>query len=473
VVGYEYTKFSNLGSNLNAYGNPAVGGFGVFGLDYTNYIQYSATGNRRVTSFQDPSSALQSVFARAIFNYKDRYVLTGTVRRDESSKFGSNNRAGVFPSFAAAWDLSKEGFFPADKLSQLKLRAGYGLTGNQEFPAGAAQFRYNLDDNGAQSPLNDRNDELKWQADTQFNVGLDLGAFDNRLTFSVDYFNKTTTDLLFPRTPGEPRPGLAAIRWENLKAKVINKGVEMALGAVLARSENYEVGFNANATFIQNNVTDYVGAIIPTGAINGQGLSGAIAQNIQNGYPLNAFFLPRFNGINDKGLANDFGAVAYAGSPLPSTLLGLSLNARYQKLSFVANMTGVFGQLIYNNTLNAVGAVGGIGAGKNIALSTFESGTKESKGNPSAASTRYLEKGDYLKMSNMTLSYALGNFATYFKGARVYVTGQNLFVITSYTGFDPEVNTVKTGANLVPSVGIDYLPYPSARTFTFGVNFSL
>ena len=474
VLGYEYTKFSNSSSNVRASGNPLGGGFGVYGLDYTNYIQFSAPNSRLIESSIDPTYALQSVFGRAIFNFKNRYVLTGTLRRDESSKFGKNQAVGYFPSFAAAWDLSQEAFFPAEKLSQLKLRAGYGLTGNQEFPAGAAQDRYTLDNNGTgQSPLTAKNEDLKWQSDAQFNVGIDVGAFDNRLTFTADYFNKTTTDLLFPSIPGEPRPGLFPIQWKNLDGRIVNKGVEMALGAAIVRNEKVDVGLNVNATFIRNEVSDLVGPAIVTGAINGQGLSGATSQLITNGFPINAFFLPQFNGLNDRGLSNDFGAAAYGGSPNPRTLLGLSANARYGKFSVVANMTGVFGQMIYNNTLNAVGAIGGIGAGKNIALSTFENSVKEATGNPSAATTRYLEKGDYLKMSNLTLAYAFGNLGSFVKGARVYVTGQNLFVITNYDGFDPEVNTVKRGANQVPSVGIDYLPYPSARTFTFGVNFNL
>ena len=165
--------------------------------------------------------------------------------------------------------------------------------------------------------------------------------------------------------------------------------------------------------------------------------------------------------------------MTYAGSPNPTTLLGLGLNARYGKLTLIANMTGQFGQYIYNNTVNAYGNVGQIGSGKNIALATFENSVRESVGNAGSASTRYLEKGDFLKMSNLTLSYGIGDLGAAFKGARVYATGQNLFVITKYNGFDPEVNTVKREANQVPSVGIDYLPYPSARTFTFGVNFSL
>ncbi|WP_310396735.1 SusC/RagA family TonB-linked outer membrane protein [Hymenobacter sp.] len=473
VLGYEYTNFINKGSSLSGFGNAAAGGFGSLGLDYTDYIQTTAVGNRSIRSFNDPTYELQSFFGRAIFNYKDRYVLTGTLRRDESSKFGANNRVGYFPSFAAAWDLSRESFFPTEQLTQLKLRAGYGLTGNQEFPAGAAVDRFEVRDNGEQRPLNSRNEDLKWQSDRQFNVGIDIGAFNNRLTFSADYFNKTTTDILFPTIPGRPSPQFQAIFWDNLDGKIVNKGVEMAVNTTLLSNEKAEVSFNANATFIRNEVKDLVGPEIITGAINGQGLSGATAQLITNGYPINAFFLPQYNGLDDRGISNPFGPAAYASSPNPRTLLGFGLNARYSKLSLVANMTGVFGQYIYNNTLNAVGAVGGIGAGKNIAVSTFENPVKEAPGNAGAASTRYLEKGDFLKMSNLTLSYALGDVAGFMKGARVYATGQNLFVITDYDGFDPEVNTVKTGDNKVPSVGIDYLPYPSARTFTFGVNFNL
>ena len=473
LLGYEYTTFTNSGSNLKAYGNPDRGGFGNFGLDYTNYIQYSSAGARPITSFMDPFTALQSVFGRAIFNYKERYLLTGTLRRDQSSKFGPDNRVGYFPSFSAAWDVSQEDFLKSSKaLNQLKIRAGYGRTGNQEFPAGSAQSRYSFDNNGAQSPLNAANPGLKWQSDAQYNAGVDFGFFDNRLTATVDYFYKTTTDLLFPTTPGEPRPSNAAIRWENLSGEIVNKGIELALGTTIVNTAKVGVGFNANATFIRNNVSGLIGAPIITGAIQGQGLSGALVETIRNGLPINAFYLPQYQGLNDKGLSNAFGPAAYAGSPNPRTLLGLSANARYGKLALVANMTGVFGQLIYNNTINAVGAVGGIGAGKNIALATFENPVKEATGNPSAASTRYLEKGDYLKMSNLTLSYTIGDLGKVFKGASIYATGQNLFVITKYTGADPEINTIKT-TNSVPSVGIDYTSYPSARTFTFGLNFSL
>ena len=273
--------------------------------------------------------------------------------------------------------------------------------------------------------------------------------------------------------PGQPAPPVQAIRWTNLDGKIINKGVELALGTIIVNNDKVNVGLNANATFIRNEVKDLEGAAITTGAINGQGLSGVLAELITNGYPINSFFLPQYTGLNEQGLSNTPGPIAYSGSPNPKTLLGLSANVQYGKLSLTANMTGAFGQYIYNNTLNAVGNVGQIGASKNIALSTFENPVKEAVGNPSAATTRYLEKGNYLKMSNLTLAYAFGDIGPVFKGGRIYATAQNLFVLTNYDGFDPEVNTVKRGANQVPSVGIDYLAYPSARTFTFGINFSL
>jgi iron complex outermembrane receptor protein len=142
------------------------------------------------------------------------------------------------------------------------------------------------------------------------------------------------------------------------------------------------------------------------------------------------------------------------------------------KLSLTINMNGAFGQSIYNNTLNNTINVGNINGGRNIALSVFQDPVKESFANPVTASSRFIEKGNYLKMSNASLNYALGNVGKYFKGANIFVTGQNLFVLTDFSGFDPEVNVNKS-ANFVPSVGFEYQPYPSARTISVGLNFSL
>jgi iron complex outermembrane receptor protein len=165
----------------------------------------------------------------------------------------------------------------------------------------------------------------------------------------------------------------------------------------------------------------------------------------------------------------------FAGNPNPTTLLGLSTTLAYKKLSLTINMNGAFGQKVYNNTLNNVLNVGSINGGRNIALSVFNSPVKEAFSNPVTSSSRFIENGSYLKMANSTLSYQIGNITKWIKGANVFVTGQNLFVITKFTGFDPEVNVDEGagGTNPIPSVGIEYQPYPTARTFTLGVNFSL
>jgi len=474
LLGYEYTKFENSGLNLNALGD--TGGFGNFGLDYTNYLQYSNPTTRNISSFIDPSTSLQSVFGRAILNYKERYLLTATVRRDQSSKFGSNFRVGYFPSFSAAWDVSQEDFFKVKNLSQFKLRAGYGRTGNQEFPAGSSQEQFVFSNNGgpAQGQTTNRNENLKWQADTQYNFGVDLGFLENRFGLTVDYFNKTTTDLLYPTSPIQPAAPGSVVTWKNLDGKIVNKGVETALTSRIIDNERFGLNFNVNATFIRNDVSGLAG-VIQTGQLNGQGLSGVNAQVIQSGHPINAFYLQEYISIDPAtGQASyvDEGRLRFVGDPNPKAIFGASLTARYRKLSLVANATGVTGNLIYNNTLNSIGNVGQIGAAKNIALTNFTSPVVESLSNRLTASSRFLEKGDYLKLSNLTLSYAFGDLGTVFKGASIYAIGQNLFVITKYTGFDPEVNTNKS-VNGVPSVGIDYAGYPTARIFTFGVNFSL
>ena len=158
--------------------------------------------------------------------------------------------------------------------------------------------------------------------------------------------------------------------------------------------------------------------------------------------------------------------------PNPKTLLGITTSLNYKKLTFTANMNGAFGHKIYNNTLNNVINVGSINRGRNIAVSVFQDPVKESFANPVTASSRFIEKGNYLKLANATIAYGLGTVGRTFRNANIFITGQNLFVITDFSGFDPEVNVDKN-VNSVPSVGIEYTPYPSARTITLGLNFSL
>lgn len=478
VIGYEYLNYDNKGSGVGAFGlSTAPGGFGNYGLDFTNYIQYSNPTNRDVYAFADPTTELQSLFARTGFNYADKYLLTATVRRDGSTKFGENNKYGTFPSFSAAWNINREDFFPeTDLLSSLKVRGGWGKTGNQEFPAGASNLRYGFANGNNGTPLvNNANPDLKWQSDRQYNIGFDAGVLRNRITLTADYFNKRTTDLLFPITqPSLPALG-NAILWRNLAGAIENKGFEVAVNASVINQKNFGWDFGANATFVKNEVS---GLTFPinTGELNGQGITGTSVQVVANGLPLYSFVTRQFLGIDKAtGLANytDGGDVLYpVGNSLPKRLLGLSTTLRFKALTLTANANGAFGYSIYNNTLNNVINVGSINNQKNIGYDVFKDPIKESFANPVTASSRFLENGNYLKLTNASLSYSLGKVGNSFNGINIFVTGQNLFVITDFSGFDPEVNVNKS-LNGVPSSSIEYIPYPSARTITFGINFSL
>ena len=254
----------------------------------------------------------------------------------------------------------------------------------------------------------------------------------------------------------------------------MNKGVELALNGNIIEKEDVSWSLGGNATFINNRVKDITG-LINTGALSGQGLSDVTIEVIQSGLPLFAMVTREYNGLDQNGfsLYTDEGyTYYYVGNPNPKVILGLSTNVRYKNLSLTANFNGSLGQDIYNNTANSVLPISNLGTGKNIASALLNSSIQESLANPIAASSRYIEKGDYLKLANATINYNIGNLGKSIKALNIFVNGQNLFVITKYKGFDPEVNVDKS-VNGVPSAGIDYISYPSARTFNFGVNFSL
>ncbi|MBB6270297.1 iron complex outermembrane receptor protein [Pedobacter cryoconitis] len=472
IIGYEYTNYINRGQNMTGRG------FGDAAVDYTDIFHAVAPANRTANSYNDPASQLQSYFARAIFNYDNKYLLTATFRADGSTKFGSNNRYGYFPSFAAAWNIKNESFMTdVAWLNQLKLRAGYGKTGNQEFPAGAAQQRYDYVYVGSGRTLvavNNKNPDLKWQEDKQTNLGVDFGLFGNKITGSIDYFNKETTGLLFPLIPIQPaNPGVATT-WINLPGTISNKGIELTLNANIIDKPDMTFSLGGNATFIKNRVKK-LSDIIKTGSLSGQGLSGVTLEVLQQGLPLFAMVTREFTGLNAAGQSQyteDGYKSYYLGNPNPNVILGFSANFRYKKVTFGANFNGSLGQKIYNNTANSVLPISNLGIGKNIASNLLNSPIQESLANPIAASSRYIENGSYVKLANATIGYSIGNVGKIIKGMNLFVNGQNLFVITKYSGFDPEVNVDKS-VNGVPSAGIEYIPYPSSRTFNFGVNFSL
>lgn len=465
VVGYEYQKFAYKGAALGALG------FSTDELDYTNILQNALQSNTSITSFENPSSELQSIFGRVTVNLKDRYLLTGTLRADGSSKFGENNKYGYFPSFAAKWNISNEGFLKGNSFfNNLAVRVGWGITGNQEFPAGAAQEQYALGAGGGAGLSNVANPDLKWESSQQLNAGVDFSLANNRIYGSVDYFHKKTTNLLFNFPAIQPAP--ASNYWINLPGNVLNSGVEVAIKGDIVAGKNWNWTLGVNAAFLNNELRDYNGPVVLTGSISGQGVSGATVQRLVSGYPLNTFYVRKFEGFDDngQGIYSDKGnTMYYIGDPNPDQLLGITSELNYKKWSLNINMNGAFGHQVYNNTANTVLPIGNLGS-RNIARALL--GTKESLSNPITTSSRYLENADFMKLTNATLSYNLGNIGKSVKNVNLFITGQNLFVLTGYSGFDPEVNTDKS-INGVTSFGIEYSPYPTARTLLFGLNFSL
>lgn len=470
VVGYEYLKFDNKSNGEFATDFTDAGN-----LHYYDIMQYSTQTSRNIFSYANPTTELQSYFGRAILNYNDRFLLTATLRSDGSTKFGENNKYGYFPSVALAWNVMKESFMEGSwVINNLRLRVGWGQTGNQEFPSGASKRRYAF---GQQSitQQNFENPDLKWETSTTTNAGVDFSIIGDRIWGSIDYFYKKTTDVLFEQTVAQPGPeGIKY--WINLPGNIVNNGLELSIFGSIIRSRDMNWNIGVNASFLDNEVEGIVG-YYETGALHGQGISGATAQRLVSGQPLNVFYLPKYEGIDKTtGQANYTGGDPasnkfYVGSPNPKTLLGISTDFTYKRWSAYVNMNGTFGHYLYNNTANTVLPIGNLGT-RNIAKNLIGGDVKEDASNPITPSTRYMEKGNYLKMANATISYAFGSLGKSFRNVVVSLTGQNLFIITDFTGFDPEVNTDKQVGG-IPSLGIEYTPYPPSRTFLIGVNFSL
>lgn len=463
VVGYEYQKREESSTNIVARD------FTVADFDFTNILQNSATAGgdaRVVASTVPPDQELQSILGRANFNIMDKYLLTATFRADGSSKFGEDNRYGYFPAFAFAWNLHNEDFLADGPFDNLKLRLGWGQTGNSEFPAGAAQERWAF---GPQTFFitNAANPELKWETTTNINAGIDFALFDYALTGTVEYFRRSSEDLLFNRAVAQPAP--EANTWVNLEGMNINSGVELTLNTQILSNENLTWDLGVNATFLNNELKDYTGADILYGQLFGQGATDAFSMLLADGQPINSFYMQTFEGLNDQGLS-EYGEAQFVGDANPDVILGLSTGLTYGNFNLVLNFNGALGQDIYNNTRMTVLPISNLGT-RNIDASLVGNDILESTANPISVSDRFIEDGSYVKLQNATLGYNIGDLGNTVKNVRVFVSGTNLLVFTGYNGFDPEINTENV-ANGLPSFGIEYIPYPSARTVVLGANFS-
>jgi iron complex outermembrane receptor protein len=426
----------------------------------------------------DFTDELQSYFGRVNYTIADKYLFTATLRVDGSSRFGPDNQYGYFPSGAFAWKLNEEDFI-GEAFSTLKLRLGYGITGNQE-GLGYGNFTYRqryegigVDNGGNINPpglaaVAFATPDLKWEETNQASIGIDFGFSNDRFNGSIDVYYKDTKDLLLKKEVAQPSP--QPFSFENLDANVINKGIEFALNYDIIQMEdlNWTAGFNVS--YNDNMVKNFDG-LIETGAINGNGLSGAYSQLLANNQPLFSYYLRQFGGFDEDGLTiypNGDVQEFVGKSGLPKYNGGFSTSVNYKNWSANAYLAGQFGQYVYNNTKNAFFTAGILAVGKNVTQDVVTSG--ESGANAADVSTRFLEKGDFVRLQNASIAYNVPlSGEGLFKSMSLSLTGQNLFVITDYSGLDPEVNVPKP-LNDIPSLGIDYTTFPRPTTVTLGIN---
>ena len=469
LAGYEYWKTNYGNSSVFASQfNTNLDQQSRIPILYTSFFQNAKTQTPLVT-YVDPKTEIQSYFGRVNFNLSSKYYLTGTLRADGSSKFGANNKYGYFPSVGAKWAISNEDFFKSiTVINNLGLRASWGITGNQEFPAGASQEQFNSGSYNSIGQSNVANPDLKWEKTTQINIGLDYSLLHNRIYGSFDYYHKNTTDILFQSTAIQPAP--ASIFFINLPAHLINSGVEFSIGASIVSKAKFSWDVGFNIAHNKNLLKDFTQADIATAQVSGQGVSGTLAQIIGNNHPVNIFYLKQFGGFDQMGQQIIADQPTFQGDPNPHLLYGFATTLKYNKLSLSLNASGASGFYIYNNTFNSVTNISNLQNGKNVDASII--GSPENINASVAVSSRYLEKGDYIKLRNATFTYAFGDLGKYVKNLNVFVGGSNLFVITKFTGFDPEVNVDKN-QNGYPSRNIEYIPYPTPRMITFGFNMSL
>ncbi len=437
---------------------------------------------------------LQSFFGRVNYGFADKYLLTATVRADGSSKFGQNNRYGVFPSVSGAWKLKNEAFLSrVGFLSELKLRAGWGQTGNQEIPGKITlPLLTSGIGNGQGYPLTEggitpgftysrtANPNIKWEVTTQTNIGLDFGLLGDKLTGTVDYFYKNTSDMLLNITIADPISANGS-QWANVDMNVINRGLELGLtyrSRPTAGRFSWQLG--GNATFLKNEVQNAPFSFLRTGSLSGPGLTNVTVSGILNGEAVSSFYLLDFLGLTETGLnnfrdANGDGVISAAdrvvtGSSIPDLTYNINGSVGWRGFDLTLNLNGVSGNKLYNNTANAYFNLPQLAAGQNIVSTAVTTG--EAITNSATASTRFLESGNFLRLNNATLRYNFGlSGINWLKNLSVYATGQNLFTITNYTGFDPEVNVPANTGGII-AYGIDITSYPRARTYLLGLNVS-
>lgn len=439
------------------------------------------------------TSRLISFFGRTIYNYDSKYFATATLRHDGSSKFGKNYRWGWFPSVSAMWNITGEDFMQgvSRTLNNLRLRVGYGLSGNQEFGRYNAINYYVRSgssinfETGEEIVLyrfeHDANPDLRWETNAELNVGLDFGFLNDKISGSVEYFRKNTFDLLYPFRVSVP-PSISGREWANVGTIQVN-GFEMFVQAYPVRSGNFEWRTSVVFTTFKQEVTKlsmpgYEWSSDFGGGVGGRGLVGYNTQTVQEGQPLGTWYMHEYAGLSPDGkwlFYTEAGGVTrnpelaerrFLGNAQPAFELGWSnYFTFFNDLDVSFSLRGVYGHKIFNTTRLFFGNPRLLPTLNVIAdaLDEIERGLDDVP----RASSYYLEDGSFIRVDNLSIGYNFKDVSA-FKNIRVYFASNNLLTITNYSGIDPEINF--SGMYF----GLDqYDVYPKVRTFTLGVNVTL
>lgn len=443
------------------------------------------------------SSKLISFYGRVNYGLMDKYMITATIRRDGSSRFGADHKWGTFPSVSVAWRIINEKFMEGTHswLDNLKLRVGYGITGNQNgvdpykslsvlSSAGASYYDAATGTwKNSYVQAQNANPDLKWESTAQFNVGVDFG-FLNRINGSLEFYHKKTSDLLWTYPVPQP-PYLVGTMLANV-GDMVNKGVELTLGANIVRTKDFSLSANASLAYNKQEITklsnsQYQAVGLQAGSLhNIRGLSGVYSQVIEEGYAAGEFYGYVYQGIDENGnyilkQGEDGQPVKeHLGSAMPKWNLGLSINMAYKDFDLTLAGYGMFGHKILNATKMELYDSTRLPA-QNTLDDFLTSGVKQG----AIFSDYFLESGNFFRMQTVTLGYNVpGVKKIGLNKVRFYLTAENLFTITSYSGMDPEVyipDNVLSGPGIDrliidngTSEGSTYSPRP--RTFSLGVN---
>jgi TonB-dependent starch-binding outer membrane protein SusC len=487
LIGYSYDKTIGSGSAIkvpNALNPFVLGnnlGSSAFVPDGYQTIDGSGSSTRKLVSF----------YTRGELNYMSKYIMNFTLRRDGSSVFGANYKWGTFPSVSFAWRMIDENFLKNSKvLSDLKLRVGYGASGEQGISPYGSLRTFSTGVNfynagnfvSALTPSRNENPNLKWQTTYMTNVGLDWGILGNKITGTLEVYTKDSKDLLFDYPVNVPPYPAASITAN--EGRVKNKGIELSINSQNVTKKDFSWTTSFNVAYNKNEIVTISSgtyaapdAIRYYGGVSGQGLSNENIVKLRPGTPLGTFFLYKYNGhdqygngyFEDKNGNSVLGTTLNAfadqqdgfGSALPKITLGISNSFTYKKFDLTVAMRGAFGHKIFNATYLTLD--------RPLDINQFNVPKKAleyKSGDQPRPSTKYLENGNFLKINNLTVGYNLGEMKAlkYLKNARLYMNIQNLATFTKYSGIDPELNL----GGLTP--GIDFGVYPATRTISFGLN---